>query len=169
MRKPDYYESQKFTQWWLWAIILSSTLLVAGVLFADFIKPVKGLASDDRTPTPLWFIILCILAMFGLIWLFIKLTLEIKVDRVGLHYRFFPLIPSWKTISKSDIQHWEVQKYFVLGYGIRFSWGMTILNVGGNRGLTLHYGGNKKLRLGTQKPEELTQAMTALFYTDPEI
>lgn len=169
MRKPDYYESQKFTQWWLWAIILSSTLLVGGLLFADFARQLNNLTSGDRTTTPLWFIAFCILIMFGLIWLFIKLTLEIKIDRTGVHYRFFPIIPSWKTISKSEIQHWEVQKYLVLGYGIRLSWGMTTLNVGGNMALTLHYAGNKKLRLGTQKPDELTQAMKALFYIDPEL
>ncbi len=168
MRRPDFYESQKFTQWWLWAIILSSTLAVAGLLTKELVEQMNADAPLDRTPTPIAFIMISFAFIVGLIWLFTQLTLETKVDRNGVHYRFFPIIPSWKTISRGDIQYWDVKKYFVLGYGIRFSWGITTLNVGGNRGLTLHCATHKKLRLGTQKPEELTQAMTALFNTDPE-
>lgn len=168
MRRPDFYESQKFTQWWLWAIILSSTLAVGGLLTKELLRQTDAGVPPDRTPVPVVFIIFSFAAVVGVIWLFTQLTLETKVDRDGVHYRFFPVIPSWKTISRGDIQYWDVKKYFVLGYGIRFSWGITTLNVAGNMGLTLHYAGHKRLRLGTQKPEELIQAMKALFNTDPE-
>jgi hypothetical protein len=50
------------------------------------------------------------------------------------------------------------------GWGLRFGlWGKgTAYNVSGNKGLQLEFHTNKKLLIGTKKPDELTEALNKM-------
>jgi hypothetical protein len=169
MRRPDFYESQKFTQWWLWIIILATAGVIIGLSIIRIYQE-RIAATTLRTPMPegglIAFTLFSVVIAAGLIWLLKTLTLEIRINRLGIQYRYFPLIASWKTMPVSNIKSWEVKKYVILGYGIRQSMGGTTLNVKGIMALELSLNSGKHLRLGTQKPEEIKLAMLALFNAD---
>lgn len=171
MKRPDFYESQKFTQWWVWAVILSSCLALTGISIAGMYQQfVEGIPYGNK-PMPdtglAIFTMVNLIISAALIWLFRVMKLETRIDKVGVHYRYFPLIPSWQTLTPHDISKWSVEKYLLLGYGIRYNLrGVKTLNVRGNKGLELSLTKGKKLRLGTQKPEEIELAMKALYKTD---
>lgn len=172
MRRPDFYESQKFTQWWVWVLILFSCFALTGISIAGMYQQfVKGIPYGNK-PMPdnglAIFTMVNLIISAALIWLFRVMKLETKIDKLGVHYRYYPLIPSWKTLSPHDISKWSVEKYFILGYGIRYNLlrGVKTLNVKGNIGLELSLTKGKKLRLGTQNPEEIELAMKALYNTD---
>ncbi|MBX2967022.1 MAG: hypothetical protein KF845_12830 [Cyclobacteriaceae bacterium] len=167
MKQPDFYESQKFTQWWLWMVILSTCIIITGISILEIYEQfVKGIPYGNKPMSDTGLVMFSVFSMalsIGLAWLFSTLELEIKIDRYGVHYRYFPIIPSWKTVSPATIKNWEVKKYFTLGYGIRHGLGVKTLNVKGRMGLMLHFTNRRSLRLGTQKPDEIEEAMIALY------
>ena len=100
-----------------------------------------------------------------------KMKLTIRVDSEYLHIRFSPFIS--KHIPLNDISEWKVRTYNAwseyMGHGIRVGSrgrGMSY-TVKGNRGVQLLVTGGKLIRgpqrllLGSQRAEELAQAITA--------
>jgi hypothetical protein len=59
-----------------------------------------------------------------------------------------------------------VRKYKPLaefgGWGLRFGVSGKAYNISGNKGLQLELTNNKKLLIGTQKPEELSEALNKI-------
>lgn len=90
-----------------------------------------------------------------------NLTIEVRPD--GLYFRFFPLHRSFRKIASEDLAGYEVRTYSPLkdygGWGIRYGRRGKAYNVSGNRGVQLEFSNGDKLLLGSQKPEELAEAM----------
>ena len=70
--KYIFEENQKFTQWWLWVILLSFPI----ISFGPF---------DENTIN-----INYVLIGFFIPFLFYLFELRLKVSAEGLHYQFFP-------------------------------------------------------------------------------
>lgn len=141
MRESVFKESQKFSQWWLWLLLLS----LGALLFYT-------------APANLGALILLVVSL-----LFLVMRLVTQVDQEGIRYRFFPFIKrryQWHEIASARV----VDYGFVGGWGIRLftSYG-TIYNVKGSKGLAVELKDGKKFCLGTQKPEELQNILSSIL------
>lgn len=153
-----FKEQQRFRQWWLWLIIIGiDSLLIYGFVQQVMLgKPFGDQPMSDSALT-LAAVLSAAVTLFSL-----SIRLETRITREGVAVRFFPLHfkykqYAWETFSKS-----YVRKYAPLseygGWGLRF--GMSgqgrAYNVSGNKGLQLEFTNQKKLLIGTRKPEELS-------------
>ena len=89
----------------------------------------------------------------------IRLDTEIRSD--GIYVRMFPIQFSYKVITWATVGRCYLRTYKPIaeygGWGMR--WGLggkgMAYTISGNQGLQVEYSPNKKLLIGTQKPEEL--------------
>ena len=136
-----FKETQKFTQWWIWLLmilIVSSTILPPiyyGNMNSEFI--------------------LSTIVVVGVILLFLFWKQITIIDQQKVQLRVVPFIN--RSYSWSDIEEAQVIKYgFVGGWGIRYSgrygW---VYNVKGSEGLFLKLKNGNTLVIGTQEKEIL--------------
>lgn len=159
-----FHERQKFTQWWMWII-----LLVINVLF--LLGTYKQVFNDQQfgdKPMSNQGLIFITSMTIMLTLLFAIFRLETQVKNDGIYVRFFPFHISFKYYSWDQISKSFVRKYRPLteygGWGIRFGiFGKGVAyNVSGNMGLQLVLTSNKKLLIGTNKPEELIKVLNEI-------
>lgn len=162
---PTYFEEeQRFTREQTVTTFLLATLLplpFIGVMFIFILRQPSLLLLL----VGLFVVVLTVLPTL----LVYKMKLTIRVDSEYLHIRFPPFIS--KHIPLNDISEWKVRTYNArseyMGYGIKVgSRGMSY-TVKGDRGVQLRFTGGKLVRgpqrllLGSQRAEELAQAITA--------
>ena len=175
MDKILFQEEQKFSQWWLWIILMISFLAViipfaAGIYTQEVLhKPFGNNPTDTGTLIITFSISLIIIS--GIIFLFAKSRLKTTIDNQGISVRFFPFINKWKRITPGEIEKWEVRNYNAIleygGYGVKTSLKRgKVYNVSGNVGLQLHFKNGKKLLIGTQKKQAISYAMAKLMNTE---
>ena len=106
-----------------------------------------------------------------ILWLFRSLRLITEVRGDGLYVRFFPFHFSFKRIPLEEVETFEAVTYRPLlqygGWGIRFTRGGKAYNVSGNRGVRLNFTNGRHLLIGSQKADELTQAIESVFQLFP--
>lgn len=155
-----YREVQRFRQVWLWIIILSiPALMIYAVVQQLFLgKPFGNNPAPDIV-----LIILAVIFGLGLPALFLATNLTTEVRSDGLYVRFFPFHLSFRKITSEELLHYEVQTYSPLkeygGWGIRYGSKGKAYNISGNRGVHLEFSNRERLLLGSQRPEELAQAI----------
>ncbi len=146
-----FEEEQRFTQWWLWLILLAACTI-------PYIPIMMGL--DSKTDQWLGLLAMSIL-LFIIVGMLILIQLKTKLDEVGVHYQFIPFHFKQKTILWQDIKSAEVRKYEPLkeygGWGIKgYSNKNKAYNVKGNLGLQVVLKNGNKILFGTQKADELS-------------
>ncbi|AKB18286.1 MULTISPECIES: DUF6141 family protein [unclassified Methanosarcina] len=120
-----------------------------------------------NNPAPDW-MMLGLLLVLGVLFPFffysLKMITEVRKD--GLYVRFFPLHFSFRFFPLAIIQSYEVMTYSPIrdygGWGIRYGLKGTAYNAKGNRGVLFEFeeGGKvKKLMIGSQVPEKLSEAI----------
>lgn len=135
-----YFEQQRFTQWWLWIIIIGIAVLLfpdSGILKLDSIQIIV------RIVLPLLFVVFfCTL----------KLTTRITPETIKITY--YPLFT--KKFNWTDIQQAQIIDYgFIGGWGIRLGTDYgTVYNVKGTKGLHIKVNG-KQYVIGTQNEQQL--------------
>lgn len=155
--KPLFQENQKFTQWWVWAIIIGANLIGGYSLLKEF----------ENNKLSLLFLNLYFLffGIFILFFYFLKLETIITKDYISI--RFFPFHWKERKYFFSEISQMEVIKYSPIfdygGWGIRYGRNGKAFNVAGNMGLELHFLNRKNLLIGTQKPEELKKVLETII------
>jgi hypothetical protein len=159
-----FMETQKIRQTWLWLVTIAAALLSVLPIAYEMYQQ----ATDTGSPfadESLNISVLVILAIFiALLSLLYASRLESRIGSDGLNYRFYPFMIKFRRIAPEEITSWQVRKYSPLkeygGWGIRYStsrgWAY---NVSGNMGLQLELVNGKRILFGTQKPEEISQAM----------
>lgn len=167
-----FYEAQQFRQWWFWLIIATTTsgILLFNVM-AFYHQIMRGVPFGDTPMSDQGLIVFSILSlafMVGLVIMLYHAKLEIRVERYGLSYRYFPFIRSWRFISKDEISRWQIKSYFPPGYGIRLGLKFTTYNVSGTTGLELILANRRNIRLGTRKPEELRRALEKMTNSEEQ-
>ena len=167
-----FYEAQQFRQWWIWLIVATTT---AGVLLfnvrAFYHQIIQGVPFGDTPMSDQGLILFSILSlafMIALVIMFYRAKLEIRVERHGISYRYFPFIPGWRFIAKDEITRWGIKSYFPSGYGIRLGLRFTTYNVSGTTGLELVLANRRNIRLGTRKPEELRHALEKMTNSEEQ-
>lgn len=147
----NFLEKQKFTQWWLWIILIVTAILPFIGVFSHLIVPDSEVENEvDSTAT-----IIFAATMVLVLVLFLVMTLKTEINQKEIKMSFFPFVK--KRIEWKDIKRAEVLNYgFVGGWGIRlFTDYGTVYNTAGDKGLALELQNGKRLVIGTQKEEEL--------------
>ncbi len=151
-----FEEKQRFTQWWLWLILLAACCI-----------PSIPLLMDLEAKADQWMALLAMsILLFMVVGLLLLLQLKTKIDEVGVHYRFVPFHLKQNSILWQDIKSAQVRKYEPLkeygGWGIKgYSKKNRAYNVKGNIGLQLVLKNGNKILLGTQKEEEIKQFLNS--------
>ena len=149
--KPLFTEKQRFNQWWLWVLLIISSVAPAIILYKEF-------TNNSLTSGSLSALIILLLVIV----LFVVLKMKTTITQKNIQLVYFPFV--WKTINIDDIASLEVINYgFVGGWGIRLGtkYG-TVYNTRGNKGLHIKLKNGKQLVIGTQRTEELEKVVEQL-------
>ena len=151
-----YTEDQRFTQWWLWLLLMG----IVGLIGYGFIRQVVLGTPFGSNPMSDTGLTIFSLIMLLFVLFFTKLRLRTRIDSQSIQMQFSPFLKRyyyWK-----DVESAEVVTYGFVGYGIRLgSKHGIVYNVNGNKGLALKLKSGKKLLIGTQQPEELQAFLSA--------
>lgn len=145
-----YEEEQKFSQWWIWAIL-------GGMFFISAIN-----LFDPTTIKITSFNLTVFILSIILIGLFAFLRLETKISQSEISVKYFPLLT--RTIQWEDIESAELIDYgFIGGWGIRLTikYG-PVYNSRGSKGLFIKLKNGKKLVVGTQNEAEMKVYLSKL-------
>jgi len=159
---PLYQETQYFRQVWLWALVLFISLLsLYGAFQQLFLRQPFG---NNPAPDSLMVVLAIIFGIVLPLFMYkTNLTIEVRSD--GLYFRYFPFHLSFHRIASEEIMRYEACTYRPIkdygGWGIRFGRKGKAYNVSGNRGVKFEFSNGKYLLIGSQKPEELAEALSA--------
>lgn len=154
----EFKEQQKFTQWWLWLILIGLGILPVLGIYKQLIL---GEKFGDYPMSNLELIIFCAV-IFGLIVIFAFIRLKTEINQNEIKINYFPFVK--KKVKWKDIKSAKIVNYGFVGYGIRFgsNYG-TIYNLKGNKGLAIVLKNGKKFMIGTQKETELNSVLTKVM------
>lgn len=160
--KTEFEEEQKFTQWWLWLILIPIGIIP---IFGIYKQLILGEKFGDK-PMSDFGLILFSIFIFSLIGLFFIMKLKTSIDKNGIQMIFFPFTRN--RVEWNEIQDTKVVNYgFVGGWGIRLwtKYG-TVYNMKGNKGLAIELKNGKKFLIGTQKEVELNNVLKKISVTN---
>lgn len=161
-----FEETQRFTQWWLWTLMLIILATVVYVPLAEFVN------GDDTSSIGmnkgLW---IGLAAVTLAILFLLSCKLQTRIDEKGVTYRFFPFQRKERDISWLDIENINVRTYKPIaeygGWGYRLGRKGKALNVRGNQGIQITFKNGDSLLLGTQKPTDA--AMVIKHYKNERV
>ena len=164
-----YREVQRFRQAWLWVIVVWVSLIT---IYSMVQQVIMGMPFGNNPAPDSVLVIIVIVVGFGfpLFFYFTNLATEVRSD--GLYLRFFPFHRSFRKIEPEGVIRYAVRTYSPIreygGWGIRYGRKGKAYNVSGNRGVQLDFSNGKQLLVGSQRPEELVEAMRLIFRERPE-
>jgi hypothetical protein len=155
-----FREVQQFRQSWLWAPLLGVMASLCYGLYRQFwLRQPFG----DHPMSDVTLLLISSLFFFLIAWFYlVKLVTEVHDQEIRARFNFI-----WfaKRIPFNEIRSVEAVTYRPLrdygGWGIRLGREGWAYNVSGNRGVRFHYKDGKKFLIGSQRPEELEQAIQA--------
>jgi hypothetical protein len=173
MDKILFREEQKFSQRWIWFLLLATfAIAVAPLWYGLFYQVTTGQPwGDNPAGNGVLALIasLVTLLMTGILLLFKTVRLQVEIRGNDIRFRYPPLVRKWRRISRNEIERYEVGKYRPVaqygGWGIRQGsrkYGKAY-NVTGNIGLKLFLKKGKIILLGSQRAQALSYAMGKLM------
>jgi Na+/melibiose symporter-like transporter len=155
-----FREEQSFVGTWMWYLVIGITLVALVPIFITF----SNQPGDTDTIVGLAIVIV---VMGGVLSLLTFSKLYLTIDSTCVYYRYPPFVSKEQTLARHDITFIEVRKYQPIweygGYGYRISpKSGRAMNVAGDQGLQLILTNKKKILIGTQKPDQLRQAVATL-------
>ncbi len=154
-----FSERQKFKQWWLWLLLLG---INGFFLLGVFKQVVYGQQFGNKPMSNAGLLITTGLTiLFTLLFLNFRLDTCIRED--GIYVRFFPFHLKfkhygWDTLTRSYVRQYSAITEYG-GWGLKFGRNGKAFNVSGDKGLQLEFTNNKKLLIGTNKPDELIETL----------
>tara|TARA_B110001454_G_C12705828_1_gene428534 strand:- start:254 stop:721 length:468 start_codon:yes stop_codon:yes gene_type:complete len=153
MKELIFKEKQKFTQKWLWLILIILPLLIT-------ISPID-LSSDPKLSY------LIILMSLSPMILFYFIELRVMLSNKGLQYQFFPFHLKSYTIKLDEITSFEELTYSPIkdygGWGIRYGFKGKAYNVSGNKGVKIYLKNEKNILFGSKKSNELALVLEQIM------
>ena len=151
---PLFREEQRFSQPWLWAIVVVAAV-AAWIGLAAVV-----LDSDDGAGWPVAIVLLLVAVGLPLLFALGRLTVEVLADRVEIRYR--PFIA--RTLRLDEVVAAESVTYRPLrdygGWGIKgWSRRKIAYNVRGDRGALLTLADGRTVLIGSQRADELAAAI----------
>ena len=165
-----FREVQRMRQPLIWVILISATLIMIGVFGYGIVQQVVfGQPWGDRPMSDLGLLtsgVAGMAVMGGALVLlgFSRLITEVRRD--GLFVRYIPFHWSPKKIALGNVRDAVAVTYRPLlhygGWGIRIARGGRAYNAYGSRGVRLDFRNARHLLIGSQRPEELAEAIEQL-------
>lgn len=156
-----FSETQRFKQWWVWIILIGVNTLMFYSLYSQVIE---GQQFGDKPATNTQLLIGTGISLLITVFV-LSFQLDTKIKSDGIYVRLFPLQLSFRFFPWNNLSKCYVRKYNPIaeygGWGFRlglFGKGKAY-NIAGDEGLQLEFNDNKKLLIGTQKPEELSEVV----------
>ena len=144
-----FEENQKFTQWWLWVILLSF--------------PIISVGPFDENDINIYHVLIG-LALPIIFYLF---ELRIKIKEDGLYYQFFPFHLKFHEIKMDEIESFKAMEYSPLkeygGWGIRYGFKGKAYNISGNKGVKIFLKNGTNIMFGSQKYKEMETTLKNLI------
>jgi hypothetical protein len=165
--KAIFREVQRFRQPWIWLLLLLCALLPIGLYGYGMVKQLvygQPFGAHPMSDTELLTSgIPTILFGIGLIALFYWMNLAVIVYPDHLHIRFRPLHLKPVVIPWAEVTACKPRTYRPVleygGWGIRYGRGRKAYNVSGKQGVELQLANGRLLMIGSQRPDELAQAI----------
>lgn len=170
-----FREVQQFRQPWLWLLVIATSVAMI-VLFGYGMYQQLVLGEPwGNNPMPDTALVvtgtLAILFGIGIFLLFATLKLVTEVRSDGLYIRFFPVHLSFHRIPLEDLTQFEARTYSPVreygGWGIKGDRKGRAYNVSGNRGVRLDYANGGHILIGSQRADELAEAIGKVVGTRP--
>lgn len=158
---PAFREVQRFTQWWIWPLVLIASGAAWFAAIAHFFM--ADASAKGRMPDILMIAIWLLVGIgLPLLLLFIMLVVEVRPD--GLYYRYYPFHLAYQRIPYEEIKTAEARTYRPVreygGWGIRYSRkNGKAYNVSGDRGVQLELLDGRRVLFGSQRADELAAAL----------
>ncbi|MEZ5333815.1 MAG: DUF6141 family protein [Methanolobus sp.] len=155
-----FREVQRFTQLWLWVIVLGTALLswYGAIEQLVYGHPYGNNPASDQGMFLVWILTGILLPLFIL-----SIRFVIEIRNSGIYVKFFPLHLSFKHFSYEDIISYKAITYRPLldygGWGIRYASKGKAYNIKGNKGLLLEFKDGRHLLLGSQEPDILKMSV----------
>jgi hypothetical protein len=163
MDEPVFREDQRFTQPWLWALVVVVAVAVWVALVAQFVGD-----GGDESGWALAIVAVVVGVGLPVLLAFIRLTVEVFADRVAIRFRPFVR----RTIALDSVVAVDAVTYRPLreygGWGVKgWSRRKVAYNVRGDRGVLLTLVDGRTVLLGSQRSAELEAAIGRLGRVDP--
>lgn len=164
--KPFLFtENQRFRQNLIWVFVLLPATVSFFTLFYHLVLQKKSFGTSRLSDSAGIIILLLIGILLPILFFFTELRIAVTSD--GIFVKFFPFHFNWKHIHPEEINSFKDVIYNPIleygGWGIRYSRNGKAYNVSGNKGVLLTFKNGKKLLLGTQRPDELKNAIESTF------
>ena len=158
--EPFYREVQPVRQIWIWLFVIC----LAG-LFWNFLvmQVIMGIQFGSRPAPNIILVIFWLLFGIGFPILFISAKLITEVRKDGIYIKLFPLQWNFNIIAFRDLTRYYTITYKPIseygGWGIRVGRKGMAYNMSGNKGVHMEFFNNRRLLIGSRRPEELFQAI----------
>ncbi|MDQ2719374.1 MAG: hypothetical protein M3Z26_06375 [Bacteroidota bacterium] len=162
-----FSETQKFRQWWLWILLIGSNVFTFYGVYKQIVTR-HAFGEKPASNTEL-LISSGITMLLTILFLIIQLDTQIRKD--GVYVRFFLLHLKFRHYLWTQLSKCYVKKYSPMGefggWGLRIGFSGKAYNISGNQGLQLEFTNNKRLLIGTRKPNELSEALINVGQLNP--
>ncbi|MFH1560715.1 MAG: DUF6141 family protein [Chloroflexota bacterium] len=155
-----FSEVQRFRQWWLLSLIGVLPALFAWAFVQQIIFDVPW---GNNPTSDGWLLVFVAVFGLGLPAFILSINLRTEVRPDGIYVQFWPLHRGWVHIPAETIHEFTAHTYRPImdygGWGIRWGLKGKVYSVSGNRGVLLVYGNRHRLLIGSQRADELEQAI----------
>jgi hypothetical protein len=145
----------------LTVVLMAVSVVIFGIALWETITNPK--TTNTLVPTLLSIIAIAIPIAVTILFFILKLETEVRTD--ALYVRFYPMHIRFRKFTREDLAEYYCRTYKPIleygGWGIRcsFTGKGKAYNVSGNKGVQLVLTNDKKLLIGSQKPDELAAAI----------
>ncbi len=156
----DFEEEQRFTSWWLWALMGLGLLMPLLAVIYSFITTTS--TNFDSKDTILLLGVFLIYNLPILLMLFYA-RLHTKINKSGIYYGWNMPTKELNFIAWSDVDSCELVQHKFVGYGYKVTkaYGL-VYNCSGKHGLWLTKKSGEKILVGTMKVEEMKNCLLRL-------
>ncbi len=160
MSHYHYYEEQRFTNVrWLWLVLALIILLPLLLTFND-----RGMNQQEI----IMLLLSTLFASVPVVAILLYSKLQLRIDDVGIHYKFFPGVWKWKTIAKTEIESFEfstmnsIFEKLECGYSRNLFSNSIRMNITGKKFLRMKLKDGRRIKIGSENPEEMERALKRL-------
>ncbi|MCX8063911.1 MAG: DUF6141 family protein [Candidatus Hydrogenedentes bacterium] len=174
-----YQEIQKFTQYWLWGLLIAIVVIESIVFGYGIVKQIIFKEPwGDKPISDLGLILIAVWAIgipVIIMYLFSITSLETRIYPSGIYIRYFPFHLKYRHIPWDSIEEIVGRKYRPIieygGWGLRWNFNSWAYTVSGNHCVELRKGG-KKIVLGTQRLGKLMTSVNRaqeIYFSDKSL
>jgi hypothetical protein len=159
-----FHEEQRFTQWWVWLIILIGIAPAWYIWWKQLVlRDASG--ADSAADWTVWIVWLGGGVLLPVFLASMRLVTQVRHD--GVYLRFVPFHWRWVKIELERIEAVQARTYNPLleygGWGIRYGAHGKAYTISGNQGVELKFSNGRTLLIGSQRAEELASVIQGLL------